>query len=141
MNTVTQTSLFDAVPDEKPIQPLSEDPTRAQLMEALECLHHAIESVSDLPDEIYDTHMGVATRTTRENYICKGYSYRHMANELNLARMIFDLNFTAIFPHHGWANAMQKKLDRAILKQSTDIMHAYYEHHPAIEEKPRWSSF
>lgn len=142
MSTLVQASLFDA--PEEPVQTLSDDPTREQLMEALERLHNAVESVSGLPDEIYDVgSLGVVSLTSRENYICKGYSYRQMSSNLELARMIFEMRFKAIMPHaqDSWQSHMQARLDRTILESSTQVMNAYYQHHPAIEDKPRWQSF
>jgi|SRR5579859_893160 len=109
---------------------------RLQLLAMVERLLAAIEHVSDLPEYQDDTTGWVRSRTTRQEIICKGYTYREVGDDLTLARMIsgmlYELAFWPEVVKRHWQ--LRQMPDMEIMAQAVTLTKQYYQEHPISEK-------
>lgn len=108
---------------------------RQAFLDALETLVPAVEAVSDLPEMVYGETCGVRIGTTRQEYICEGYTHRYSreVSDLKLVRMVGSVLFNLSFSAH--ILKLREPLDRAYIQQLSALVFAYYEANPVPQDR------
>lgn len=131
MSAAGQLSFFDALREQAPVEPRQLEPTHQQLLTALEMLFQAVEACCALPEVVSDIDYtgGYRWQRPRAEHLCPGYTNRHTASALALARMIYRL-YIVVLSASPEIYHLHTRPDRALVRACVDVAAAWYRYHP-----------